>query len=126
MIFTKSNLKHIGIYTLLFLAFLACNKKNTVTKIDPAFAEYIESYTTGTISKTAPIQIKLLPESIKTHSVQEVLNENIFSFSPQVKGQTIWIDDRTLEFRPDEQLQAGNLYEAKVDLSKIADVPKHL
>ncbi len=103
--------------------FTACQKKN-IREVDNAFAAYIESYTTGTISKSSAIQIKLMPGLAGEHLLDEPLKENIFSFSPNIKGTTVWTDERTIEFRPEQDLQPGQLYDIKMELGKLAKVPK--
>lgn len=112
------------LFSVLFI--ISCGKKDTIKKIDPAFAEYIESYTTGTISKASTIQIKLAPGIAPTHAVNEVISENILNLSPSVKGQTVWLDDRTLEFRPEKALDSDQMYEVQLQLSKITKVPQNL
>ncbi len=47
--------------TLLFVLFIpSCSKKNTSYKsVDPAYAKYVEAYSTGIVSKTAAIRVQL-------------------------------------------------------------------
>ena len=65
----------------------SCSKKDKWIEVDPAFSKYIDAYTTGTISKTSAIRIKLAADAGTTHAVGEEVKESLFSFSPTVKGK---------------------------------------
>src|SRR5688572_7369046 len=81
----------------------SCSKKNVSWKsVDPAYAKYVEAYSTGIISKTAPIRIQLASNAATTHTVGERVQEKLFVLTPAVKGKTFWVDARTIEFKPDQ------------------------
>jgi uncharacterized protein YfaS (alpha-2-macroglobulin family) len=110
---------------LLFcMAFaLSCTQKNKLVKIDPAFAQYIESNTSGVVSKKSSIIIKLAGDVVLAHSLLEPVKEELFSFSPSVKGTAYWTDQRTIEFKPAEELEPDQLYTISFKLGKLIDVP---
>ncbi|MEO7960681.1 MAG: MG2 domain-containing protein, partial [Ginsengibacter sp.] len=99
--------------------FHSCRDKEIINKIDPAFAKYIDAYTTGTVSKTSTIRIRLAAEVVTTHPVGEVPADELFDFSPSVKGKAIWVDARTIEFHPSENLKPGQLYQISFQLGKV-------
>ena len=102
--------KHLHFpFLFVFMLMFACNKKEKITGVDPAFSKYIEGYTSGVISKAAAIRIRLAAEAPSTHVLNEVLKDPLFSFSPSVKGKAYWVDARTIEFKPDEYLTPGQL-----------------
>lgn len=101
----------------------SCNRKVKIVPVDPAFSKYIDGYTSGVISKTGAIRVRLTEESPSTHSVNEPLKEKFFSFTPQVKGKTYWVDALTIEFKPDENLKPDQLYTVDFDLGKATNVP---
>jgi len=108
----------------LFLVFSsACNRRKKLLSIDPAFAKYIEAYTSGTVSKTSAITIRLNPDISVSHPVNEPVKEKLFSVHPSVSGTTVWTDERTIEFRPSQNLEPGRLYEVEFFLGKVTDVP---
>ena len=76
-------------------------KANTV---DRSFSKYIESYTSGIISKESPIRVKLVGQVQAIHAQNEALPDGIFSFSPSIKGKAYWVDALTIEFKPDKAL----------------------
>ena len=67
-------------------------------------------YTSGIVSKTTAIRIKLAADASTTHAIGEVVDTDLFSFSPSVKGKAIWLDARTIEFHPAENLIPDKLY----------------
>ncbi len=94
--------------------------------LNPAFAEYISSYTSGVVSSVSTIRIVLVNEAVEDAVVGEEANVKLFTFSPSVKGKTIWIDKNTVEFRPEGRLVSGQRYEVNFNLSRLADVPSSL
>ena len=91
--------------------------------IDPAFSKYIESYTTGIISKENTIRIRLASQVQTTHAQNDQLPDGVFDFSPAVKGKAYWVDERTIEFRPEAKLTSDQSYSADFKLSKVVSVP---
>lgn len=102
----------------------ACSTK--AKEMNPAFAKYIEAYTSGIISKQSAIRVQLAGDVNVTHTQNEPLEEGIFSFSPSIKGEAYWLDATTVEFRPDQNLEPGKKYEAVFRLGKVMDVPADL
>jgi alpha-2-macroglobulin len=119
-------LKVVFSWTLVFAAILlmpACKKKTGWITVDPVYSQYIDAYTTGTVSKSGSIRIQLAQAASTTHTVGEAVSETLFSLTPSVKGKTTWVDARTVEFKPDNWLQADQLYEVKFNLGKVTKVP---
>lgn len=90
------------------------------------FAKYIQAYTAGVISRTSTIRIKLSDQVQVTHAQNEALKEDIFDFSPSVKGKAYWIDAQTIEFRPDAELEPDQKYEVEFNLGEVVKVADHL
>ncbi|UYQ92238.1 MG2 domain-containing protein [Chitinophaga horti] len=110
---------------MALLLFFGCRSSRKV--IDPAFAKYVEAYTTGIISKQSPIRIQLAGQSSEPHAQNEEVNVDLFDFSPSIKGKAYWVDASTIEFRPNENMVPGKAYTATFKLSKvIKDVPSEL
>lgn len=99
--------------------FSSCSKQDKWIEVDPAFSRYIDAYTTGTISKTSTIRIKLAAGAKTTHIVGEVVKESLFHISPDVKGKAYWLDAQTIEFRPDAWLKPDQLYTVNFKLGKV-------
>jgi uncharacterized protein YfaS (alpha-2-macroglobulin family) len=113
------------IFGIIFLAslVLSCKMKRKVIHINPAFSKYIEAFTSGVISKKNAIRLQLSSDINTVHTLYEELDENLFSFSPKIAGKAYWIDNRTIEFKPDKELNSDEFYEVSFHLNKIASVP---
>ena len=109
---------------LCSILFVACKKSDKWIEVDPAFSQYIDAYTTGIISKTSSVRIRLAGTTGSVHTVGQPVTENLFRFSPSVKGKTMWIDASTIEFKPDEQLKPDQRYEVDFKLGKVSTVPE--
>lgn len=102
------------------------NNSSSSPTMNPAFGEYISSYTSGVVSATASIRVILaqpVPDSVQPG---EKVTAKLFDFSPSVKGEAFWLDNRTLEFRPAARLTSGQVYEVDFFLSKLTTVPSDL
>ncbi len=100
-----------------------CKQQQKLVSVDPGFSKYIESYTSGVVSKKSAIRIQLAGETNITHTVNETISADLFDFSPSVKGKAYWIDARTIEFKPEQDLATDKLYEVSFDLAKLVEVP---
>ncbi len=105
------------------LAFISCNKNDKWVDVDPTFSKYIDAYTTGTISKTSTVRVKLAADANTTHAVGEELKASLFSISPSVKGKAFWLDARTIEFKPDGWLKPDQMYQVTFKLGKVTKTP---
>ncbi|RZK79022.1 MAG: hypothetical protein EOO92_10085, partial [Pedobacter sp.] len=90
------------------------------------YVKYIESFTSGTISKRNTIKVHLTNPVNGMVDVGVPDKRNLFDFSPSIKGKSYWLDNQTIEFRPDEPLQSGETYDATFALSKVAQVEDNL
>ncbi len=89
------------------------------------FAKYIDAYTSGIVSKKSNIRVHLASSVSNIADLGEV-KQDLFDFSPSIKGKTYWIDAQTLEFRPEEDLKPDQKYEATLNLDKVLPVEKGL
>ncbi|GAB4135775.1 MAG: hypothetical protein Fur0041_10040 [Bacteroidia bacterium] len=101
--------------------------KIEITKVDPAFSAYVSAYTSGIISNESYIRIRLAEDYQGAITFDKPVEEEFFSFDPDIEGQTFWIDSRTLEFRPAKRLPSAQEFIVEFYLSKLLpDVPKDL
>ncbi len=121
---------HPGIIIIpvfLLLSIVQCKKADkTALEINPAFTEKIAAFTSGVISSESVIQI-VLADDLPVAGISDAPSgDGLFRFKPAIEGQAVWVDKRTLEFRPKEKLKSGENYTAKFFLSKVLRVPKDL
>ncbi len=111
--------KH-GIALFLLILLSACGKKEQTAVSDPlVFADYIESYTSGTISRTGTVRVRLTEQQNLTHTLNEPVSGDVFAFSPAVNGKAYWLDARTIEFRPEKELLPGSAYNVAFNLGSL-------
>lgn len=111
---------------LVVILFTTCgDKKLEPLSIDPEFASHVISFTSGIVSNSSKIQVRMVEEVVDA-KVGEYLSSNPFSFSPSLKGRAKWIDKQTIEFVPNVALTAGEIYNVSFDLHKFQQVPTHL
>ncbi|MDH5381004.1 MAG: MG2 domain-containing protein, partial [Cyclobacteriaceae bacterium] len=121
--FFKSFLLAIISFAMVFIT--SCNSEETTSNsyIDPSFAVFVSSYTSGTISAHSSVLIRLA-EEVSEEVFNTDLPDDLFSFSPEVKGEAVWLDKQTVEFRPAAILTPGSSYTVKFNLGKIIEVPE--
>jgi len=98
----------------------------TFVRVNPAFGQYVQAYTSGIISGRAVIKVRLTDDFADTATFHIPLKEKLMAFKPSISGKIYWSDSRTLEFLPDEPLPQGSTYRAEFYLSKILPVPDSL
>ena len=101
-------------------------KKNKSSVINPAFTEKIAAFTSGVISSESTIQVVLADDYPGQITRNTPVSETVFKFNPDIAGHTVWLDNRTIEFRPEHRLVSGETYSAKFYLSKLMKVPRNI
>jgi len=119
----------IAVGMVAFGVFYVTSSKGTrpaVTYVNPAFGEYITSYTAGVLGSGSAMRIILSQDVVDSSAIGQETNVKLFSFSPSITGKTVWLDRRTVEFTPASRLISGQLYEVSFALSNLLEVPKEL
>jgi uncharacterized protein YfaS (alpha-2-macroglobulin family) len=106
-----------------FTFFYKSHSSSTAEQTNPAFALYINAYTSGMISSESTIRILLNNDTEKPVELGKPIDKSLFDFSPSIKGTAVWLDKRTIEFRPEKPLPSHTHYDATFYLSEVAEVP---
>jgi len=134
---------------LLFQFWVSCfPTRPRIAPLNPLFGKYISGFTSGMVSRTAPIRIELsaalnetayatqtgtdngiintsaLASSRQSPLPDSSLLEGAFSFEPAIKGRAVWINDRVIEFIPSDVLPVNQFYAASFKLGKIIKVQR--
>lgn len=114
-----------GIVVAAMAGFAVFSKSGSSSyeETNPAFSAYISAYTSGIISSESSIRILLTNEMETPIEVGKPIEKTLFDFSPSIKGTTVWLDSRTIEFRPEKPLPNNTEYKAEFYLSEIMEVP---
>ena len=128
-------MKKIGgislIATLLLLAIMpSCGKKGTdapqtiieqIRPVSEALLPLLDSYTSGVISEGEPIVVRFKdPQALKVKS-GEAIPSKAFSFTPELKGKAVWLDDNTIAFQYDK-IDETKQYVCNFKISEFVDV----
>ena len=111
----------------LLLCFCSCQHQTPrTTAIDPGFTSYIAAYTSGHLSRQDGIRIRLAEAFPDPVDLTGAIDVKLFDFSPSLQGSSYWVDNQTIEFRPDEDMKSGTTYKVDFALEKILEVPGNL
>ena len=117
----------VAVFVLAIFYFTTGKSAKTSQFVNPAFGEYISSYTAGVLPSGSSLRIVLAQEIADSSVIGQESSVKLFDFKPAVKGNTVWLDSRTVEFRPETRLTAGQVYEVDFSLSKlIENIPAEL
>lgn len=108
------------------LLLLVCNscKRSGNHEINPEFARYIAAFSYGKVSSTSAIQIELT-QDIPSVELDKEIDQELFEFSPSIKGKAYWTSTRSIKFVPEPgELKPGQEYEAWFKLDKVLEVDK--
>ena len=107
--------------------FLIIRQQQKVVKDETYFeniSQYVYAFTSGTIGRNDAIRVRFVHAAVSPETVGQPVPANVFSVSPEIKGQAVWEDDRTIKLQPAEPLPSGSDYTAVVKLQKIwSDAP---
>lgn len=110
---------------VLLLSVVACNNSSNIPVYNPEFVQHISAYTSGVINRDAKIQV-IVSEPIRANKRAKIDATELVGFSPSIKGEAKWLDDRTIEFTPAEKLPRGTVYQAVFYLGKIKSIKREL
>lgn len=91
---------------------------------EPAYNPHIAAFTSGVINGSSAITIVLSEDYQGEMTLQEAIPEKLFGFSPGIRGEARWTDNRTIEFRPAERMPNGQTYQVRFFLGKIKQVER--
>jgi len=118
----KKTLFLSSIFILSCLFIITACKRSGARDINPEFAKYIAAFTYGQVSSSSEIQIELT-QDIPTVELNKEVDQELFKFSPSIKGKAFWTSSRTIKFIPDPgELKQGQEYEARFLLDKVLKV----
>ena len=117
----------VGIMLLAFLSGCDKNKQSNsriIEKIRPVsetLLPLLDSYTSGVITEGEPIVVRFkYPNTLKIKQ-GETLPAKLFSFTPELKGKAVWLDETTVAFRYDK-IDNTKQYVCRFKVAEMLDV----
>jgi len=118
----KKNLILTAVLILSCLFIITACKRSGSREVNPEFAKYIAAFTYGQVSSSSDIQIELT-QDIPSVELNKEIDQELFKFSPSLKGKAYWTSTRTIKFVPDPgELRNGQDYTARFLLNKVLKV----
>ncbi|MDD3876128.1 MAG: MG2 domain-containing protein [Bacteroidales bacterium] len=112
---------------VIYIVTILVNKdKDAYFKINPAFSPYISGFTTGIVSTSADIKIRLNFDYANDEMIGNECRLGLFEFSPDIAGKTVWIDKQTVSFKPEKKLPHDKIYKIDFHLHKLLQMPDSL
>ena len=119
------------IISIMLLGFLSGCDKNNQTKgtriveqfrpVSETLLPLLDSYTSGVIIEGEPIVVRFkYPEALKLKQ-GEALPPKLFSFTPELKGNAVWLDETTVAFEYDK-IDKNKQYVCNFNVSEMLDV----
>jgi hypothetical protein len=114
--------KFLFILSSLALLLTACGEKQQLTQQErEEFATYISAYTSDVISTGGEIVVRLTSGMQSQHRE----GDRLFELTPSVRGSEVWLDERTVAFRPAQRLRSGTRYRVAFHLEKLAELKEN-
>ena len=126
----KSMLMTVLLRTVLIalpIGIISCRQQTPEpVSIDPGFTSYIAAFTSGHLGRRDGIIIRFTEAFPDTVGLSAPIDAKLFRISPSVKGSAYWLDQHTIEFRPEQDMKSGTRYRVDFALDRIMDVPVNL
>lgn len=116
----------IIVVALVLIQTLGRSQKGPLMRVNPAFRQYVQAFTSGLVSTHSTIRIRMADDYVDSSSVKIPIQEDLININPSVKGTLFWTDSRTIEFSPDEPLPQDKVFTVEFKLSKLVTVPDSL
>ncbi|HER07717.1 MAG TPA: hypothetical protein ENO20_02300 [Bacteroides sp.] len=85
----------------------------------PDYNPLVKAFTSGLISAESGIRIQFAEDFRDSMKANTPVKEKAITFSPPLEGTLVYLDRRTIEFRPAEKLPRGTTFQAKLRLDKL-------
>ena len=122
----KTHFRTSLLLLLLLAIFSQCQRPGKPGDVpsDPAFHPLIAGFTSGTVQSGAGITILLSRDYEGEYEPMAAIPGRLFSLSPSARGDVYFTDSRTIVFRPEKPLSAGQLYRVDFHVGKLFDLPR--
>ncbi len=113
------------LWSCLILTTYSCGRGSIQKAPSTEFATFIKAYSGGVLTGDNPIRIEFAQDIPLSTDVQTGMpvGEELFSFTPSVKGNARWVTPRMIEFIPDQgAFKPGQTYKCVFRLDKIMKI----
>ena len=108
---------------MLLLMAAGCGKsEQEIIEQNEAFSSYITGYTSNIISSRGEVVVRLTSD----FKEEQRTDKGLFQFEPSVSGSQVWLDERTVAFRPETAFENGTRYVVGFRAGLLFDVAENL
>ncbi|MFK8283186.1 alpha-2-macroglobulin family protein [Capnocytophaga canis] len=119
-------MKNSFIILFIFFTALGCKKDGANFNSNPLiYKDYITGFSNGLVSAESHFKVTL-NEAISQEKLDKIDNLKLFDISPRVKGKVVALNNRHIEFVPEERLSQDTEYKISFQLKKLFDVSSDL
>lgn len=105
---------------LLIFSLSSCKKKDySAKKMPTSIGAYVYAYTSGIVSRGDDIKVRFNAPVASEDNVGGVVQKGIFSLSPKIDGEAVWVDDRTISFKPSNYFKTSQQYKGQVNIKGL-------
>ncbi len=118
-------MKTLQLFALVTVFFILNSCKKSPSDFDSDFVlfkDYVTSFSSGTISANADIQVGLA-FSKNEWKPNEELDNDIFDISPSVDGKVVLLPNNVIAFQPNKKLKQNQQYQVTLHLDKLIEIP---
>ncbi|MBE9469531.1 MAG: hypothetical protein IMY72_14590 [Bacteroidetes bacterium] len=119
-------MKNLQTLLLIFLSIIivSCSndkeKKTHTIIFSEKMAKVVSQLTNGNIHSKDIIQVRFVNKMVNKQELNKELENDIFDFSPSIKGRTYWKSTDVLVFEPKNPLPYRKNYDGKINLIKLS------
>ncbi len=104
----------------VFMLIAGCKNQGNGSDFDtPEFNPLISAFTSGVISSESSVKVRFTNPFKDSVQPNSPVREGIMMLDPSATGMVYYVDQQTIEFRPDGKLKQGTVYDVKVKLGKL-------
>ena len=120
----------ISVMLIVFLSGCCNNDSQTqgptkiveqICPVSESLLTMLDSYTSGVITEGDPIVVRFKDTQALKLKQGEALPSKLFSFTPELKGKTVWLDENTVAFEYDK-IDKTKQYTCRFKVSEMLDV----
>jgi len=124
LIVPKTNLMKKVIYclfvvTAVVVLFSCKPRTGNVEQLVPEYNPLVAAFTSGIVSCESPVMVRFSENFADSVIPGSAVEKGVLTIIPSIAGTTTFVDQRTVEFKPDKNFTAGTAYQVKVKIDRL-------
>jgi uncharacterized protein YfaS (alpha-2-macroglobulin family) len=118
--------KFLILYIAIFsIVFFSCNNKKESQKEEVKYSEelakVVSHVTNGNIKSADKIEVHFVNSVVSKDQLTKELDDEVFKFTPSIKGKAYWTSTKTLVFEPSKALETRKTFSGELDLDLLSE-----